>query len=269
MCNYIMDRKFLLFIFFLSGITAFGQQSHDSTVFAGMNQIENYDGTSLFMDDSTEILLPPVWTLIENARNSAQVLYYQTQKDADERELKSIKRKWLEYFKINASYQYGVTNSYFMYAESGVALPPNDRYTNTAQSYYLLGGGISLPLTEIFDRRNRIKKQQIITKEKDYQAQMWHDEQAIRIIECYTLAMENIVMIKPLLEDYSLSSAQYAVSEVDFVKGKLSIQELNKQKTILAKSRSDLEKNKMSLLKNVLKLEVLSNTKIISDKGNF
>lgn len=264
-----MYKKTVLLLFLLWGITAYGQNKSDSLLFTRMDLIGNYEGESLFLDDSTEISLPPVSVLIENARTSAQVLYYQTQKEADDRELKSIKRSWLEYIKLSASYQYGVTNSYLMYAESGLVVPPNDRYTNQAQSYYILGAGISLPLTEIFDRRNRIKKQQIITREKDYQAQMWHDEQALRIIECYTLAMENIVMIKPLLEDYTLSSAQYAVSEVDFIKGKLSIQELNKQKTILAKSRSDLEKNKMSLLKNVLKLEVLSNTKIISDKGNF
>ncbi len=264
-----MYTKFLLFLFFLSGVTASAQNNIDSVLFDRMNMIGRYEGEALFLDDSTQIVLPPVSVLIENARTSAQVLFYQTQKEADDRELKSIRRKWLDYIKLNASYQYGVTNSYLMYAQSGIIVPPSDRYTNQAQSYYLLGAGISLPLTEIFDRRNRIKKQKTITREKDYQAQMWHDDQAIKIVECYTMAMENIVMIKPLLEDYTISSAQYAVSEIDFIKGKLTIQELNKQKTIVAKSRADMERNKMSLLKNILKLEILSNTKIISMNDNF
>ncbi|MEG0890996.1 MAG: TolC family protein [Bacteroidales bacterium] len=262
-----MNRFFLVLIISLSSVTVFGQQSlNTSVVPTNIDKFRNYEGVSFFMEDSTQILLPPINFLIENARNSAQVLYYQTQKEADDRELKSIKRKWMESIKLSASYQYGATNSYLMYSESGIIVPPNDKYTSQAQSYYLLGAGISLPLSEIFDRGNRIKKQKIITKEKDYQAQMWHDDQTIKIINCYTFAMENIVMMKQLLEDYTLSSAQYAVSEVDFVKGKLSIQDLNKQKTILARSKSELEKNKMSLIKNILTLEVLSNTKIISGK---
>ncbi|MEG0518741.1 MAG: TolC family protein [Bacteroidales bacterium] len=264
-----MKRVLLIWIVLLFTIPGRAQKTADSARLAIMNQMEGGAGISMFMDDSTQISIPPISVLIDNAKNSAQVLYYQTQKDADDRELKSIRRKWMEYIKLSASYQYGVTNSYLMYQESGVVVPPSDKFTNQAQSYYILGAGISLPISEIFDRRNKIKKQQIITREKDYQAQMWHDEQAIRVIEYYTLAMENIAMMAPLLEDYTLSKAQYAVSEVDFVKGKLSIQDLNRQRTILAKSKSDLEKNRMSLIKNVLTLEVLSNTKIISDKKKF
>lgn len=266
-----MNRRILLIILVLSCFTSvFAQQNkNNDKVKSEISFLSSYDGMSLLMDDSSEVVLPSLSVLIENSRNSAQVMYYQTQKDADDRELKSIRRKWMEYIKLSASYQYGVTNSFLMYQESGIVVPPNDRYSNQSQSFYLLGAGLSIPLTEIFDRGNRIKKQKIVTKEKDYQAQMWHDEQAIKIIECYTQAMENIIMIKPLIEDYTIANAQYAVSEVDFVQGKLSIQELNKQKTTLAKSKYEMEKNKTTLLRNLLKLEVLSNTKIISDKGNF
>lgn len=268
-----MNRIFFGFIFFLLGtVAALGQQKTphvQGNKFANIGQSTDYDGVSFMIDDSVSIALPPIALLIDNARQSAQVLFYDSQKAGVMNDIKSLRRKWLDYIKLTASYQYGVLDSYLMFAESGVAVPPNDRFTNQSQSYYLLGAGIYLPLSEIFDRGNKIKKQKALLTEKDYQSQMWHDDIAIKIIECYTQAMENIAMIKPLLEDYTLSSAQYAVSEVDFVKGQLSIQDLNRQKTLVARSRYELEKNRMTLVQNILKLEVLSNTKIISGKGKL
>lgn len=260
----LMKEKIVYLICLLcvsSGV--FAQVKRDS-ITINFGEFDGRNGATLQLEDSSIIKLPPVEVLIENAKGSAQVMFYQTQKEIDERELKSIRRKWLEFFKLNGSYQYGITNSYFMYSESGVPYPPSDKYTNQAQSYFLVGGGVSIPLLEIFNRGNRIKKQKLITKQQDYQAQMWHDDQALKIIECYSLAMENIVLIRPLLEDYYLSKAQFAVSEVDFIQGKLNIQEFNKQKTILVKSMVELQRNKMTLMKNLMQLEILSNTPIIT-----
>lgn len=224
-------------------------------------------GSILTLDDSTIFMLPPVKTLIDNAKESAQVQFYKMQKDVDEREIKSIKRQWLNFFKFNASYQYGITNGYMVYQETGIA--SNDRYSNQAQSYFLVGGSIALPLVEIYDRANRIKKQKLMTKEKDYQAQMWHDDQAFRIIDCYTQVLEYLNSLDQLLQDYTSSYAQYKVSEIDFVRGKMSIQDLNRQEYLVARSRSAYEKARMMLIKNLLQLEVLSNTNIISGKGNY
>ena len=216
-------------------------------------------------EDSILIRVTSVNELIHNARNSAQVKYYETQKEVDERDLRTIRRSWMTYIKLTASYQYGVADSYQMYSQADVIIPPNDKYTHQAQSYYLLGAGIYLPISEIFNISNRVKQQKIKTKEKDFQAQMWHDDQALKIVECYTEAMENMAVLYPLMEESSIAKAQYNVSEIDFVKGKIDIQELNRQKSMLLDVKVRYEKNKMNLIKNLLKLEILSNTKIIKN----
>lgn len=260
-------RKLLLlsiFALFLNSIYAQNENSNYS-------QKNIIFGASIFFEmanDSIFIKIPSLNELISNAKNSSQVKYYDAQKEVDEKRLKTIKRAWMDYIKLTASYQYGVVDSYMMYVQSDVVLPPNDKYSHQAQSYYLLGAGIYLPISEILNRRNKIKQQKLATKEKDLQAQMWHDDQSLKIVECYTEALENISLMNILMEEYSIAMAQYSVSEVDFVKGQIDIQELNRGKSMLSSAKINYEKNKMVLLKNILKLEILSNTNIISQRIN-
>ena len=48
--------------------------------------------------------LPPLEMLLDNARDNPQVSFYASNKLQEERELKTIRRSWLNYIKVNANY---------------------------------------------------------------------------------------------------------------------------------------------------------------------
>ena len=103
--------------------------------------------------------LPPLYELLENARaQSPQVNQFASKKEQEEREIKTLRRSWLKNIKLNAQYSYGSTdvNSLMYYDKN---LPVVQNVTGTTQAWWTVGAGISLPLDEIFNRRNRIKQQ--------------------------------------------------------------------------------------------------------------
>ena len=63
-------------------------------------------------DDYISLQLPPLHQLLENARNTPQVEYYNKAVEIQERELKNVRRNWQHYFKLNANYNYGSSDIY-------------------------------------------------------------------------------------------------------------------------------------------------------------
>lgn len=71
-----------------------------------------YSDLQLSPDDYIGLQLPPLHQLLENARNTPQVEYYNKAVEIQERELKNVRRNWQHYFKINANYNYGSSDIY-------------------------------------------------------------------------------------------------------------------------------------------------------------
>lgn len=85
------------------------------------------------MDDYLAIELPPLQTLLENAKGTSIVRYYKKHTEIEKAELKNINRTWLRFIKLNASYQYGQMTDNVLYQED---LPPVYRYQDKTQSWY-------------------------------------------------------------------------------------------------------------------------------------
>ena len=89
-----MKYFYCLSLFLLIQLNVFAQNNrYDSDIFSNFNIFEDANFIE-FNEDSILIRIPSVNELIHNAKNSAQVKYYETQKDVDERDLRTIKRSW-------------------------------------------------------------------------------------------------------------------------------------------------------------------------------
>ena len=208
--------------------------------------------------------LPPLHELLENARaQSPQVNQFASKKEQEEREIKTLRRSWLKNIKLNAQYSYGSTdvNSLMYYDKN---LPIVQNVTGTTQAWWTVGAGISLPLDEIFNRRNRIKQQRKRLESIEYEMNSWYDEICLKIIEAYTSAVENLSLLETSARSMVAAKAQYAAAEADFVNGKIDAQTLSRQKSIEGSAIREYEQTRSLLNKALLQLEVLSKTPIIS-----
>jgi outer membrane protein TolC len=211
-------------------------------------------------DDYMKLLLPPLSVLFENAKKSAAVEFYEIRKKEQESLLRTEKRSWLKYFRANASYLYGKTGI-LSYSEDNLSLY---QYSDIEQSFYNVGGSISIPIDDLFDRPNRIKRQRLEMEATEVEVEKWHDEQKLRIIEAYTTAEQLLSVLKIKVEALTLAQAQYKDAENNFINGKISVQELNNQKSFQVSAFADYEQTRAMLKKELLGLEVLTKTQIIN-----
>lgn len=220
------------------------------------------DINNLTVESYMNMKLPPLYDLLERARNSAQVEQYRASKEMEERELKSVRRSWLDGVKLNAGYDYGSMNSY-----NTMAIEGDPYYTYSAsgreQSWWSIGASFTLPLTQIFDRNNRIKKQKKRIESINYEMERYHDEISLLIIEDYTSATMNLAMLNNAAKTMMQAQAQYELSESDFLNGQMSPQELGNQRAIQDNATQNYYKILAELNKSLLRLEVLTHSKLI------
>lgn len=220
------------------------------------------DITELKPKDYLDFQLPPISVLYENAKASPILSYYEKKKQANKSLMDSEKKRWLSFIKLVTNYQYGVVGNNTTFSDTNT--PIFYQYSGNKQSWYNFGASVSIPLDDIFDRKNRVRKQRLDMEATEFEEEKWYDEQKIRIAAMYSLAMKDLALIKIKSEALIFAEAQLNLSETDFINGNITIQELGKQKSVYTTAVSDYEETKASLNSSLLQLEILAKTQIIS-----
>lgn len=262
--------KFLMILLVVLGTTTLRAQTPAQeiplpTTTAPEGQITAGQLLAMSANDYIDMHLPPLHVLLQNARERcSQVNMFAAKRDGEERELKTIRRSWLRYLKLNSTFSYGTNDasSQIIYENS-----PNPYVTNvtgTTQRWWNVGASFNLPLDEIFNRRNRIKQQERRIEGIQYEVESWYDEIALEIIDRYTTAVEYLSLLEMAAGNMVTARAQYISSEADFVNGKIDAQTLSRQKSVENDSVLEYERARGQLNKALLQLEILSKTNIIS-----
>lgn len=226
--------------------------------------ISQADLANMSVESYANLHLPPLHVLLENARErSSQVNMFAAKTEEQERELKTLRRSWLKFLKINSSFSYGTTdtNSEFYYDSN---LPVVQNVTGMTRRWWNVGASFNLPLDEIFNRRNRIKQQQRRIASIRYETDSWYDEICLSIIDCYTTAVQYLAVLQDTSQALVIAQAQYVATEADFVNGKVDAVALSRQRNISNESYRMFQETRARLNKALLQLEILSKTPIIS-----
>lgn len=215
-------------------------------------------------DDYVNLKLPPLDSLFENAKKNPLIQIHNTKKEEELGLLNKEKKSWLKYFSIGSSYHYGIQAYTSGYSDS--ATPLYYQYNNNASNYYNVGGSISIPLDDFFDRKRRIKNQKLLVKESEYTKEQKMDELKQQIIELYTAVLSNLSILKLKSEYMAFAKAQYMVVENEFLNGKVDASLLSDRKRIQIEAASEYESTRAILNNSLLKLEVIAKTSIITKK---
>ena len=259
-----MVKKLIPLILFTTAVLSAGAQQQGGTLMKNTAPLQTSqvgDINNMTVDDYMNMVLPPLGQLLENARMNPVVEYYDERRADELRELKTVKRGWLNYFKINAQYQYGKTNDLTSFNDDNAG--QYNRYFGKNQNIYGVGASMSMPLFQIFNRRNMIKQQQHRIAQTEKEVNRWLDERNLLIVEAYTTAVQNLSLLKAMSEAVTISTAQYKVTEAEFINGKTDAQTLSRQKNILTQNISSYEQTKADLNNALLRLEILSKTPIL------
>lgn len=231
-------------------------------------QEEELNLMRMSVDNYVNMQLPPLHVLLENARQrSSQVNMFTAKREGEERELKTLRRSWLRYIKLNASVSYGTndTSNEIYYANSPNSIIQN--VSGTTQRWWNIGASVNLPLEEIFNRRNKVKQQQQRISSIQYEVESWYDNICLQIIDSYSRAVLNLSLLENAARSMVTAQAQCAAVTTDFINGRVDAQILSRQQNVENDAVRQYEQTRSELNKALLELEVYSKTPIISRTG--
>jgi len=209
----------------------------------------------------TTLQLPPLSIFLDAAINNCKIGGIKASKEEQEGELLTTKREWMNTFRIFGNYQYGALGANVTSAsETG---GQQVLYSGQVQSIYNGGLAISIPIDVLYDRKNRIIKQQSKLKQVDYELQEALETLKIEIAETYITAVQYLNTLKIQSESVILANSDVKISQINYLNGNIEISELNYRKTIQATAVANYENTRAQLNKALLTLELRTNIKII------
>ena len=214
------------------------------------------------LPDLNNVLFPPLEQLFENAKKNPGVAMYETKMEIQESMLTSEQRSWLKYFKLGGSYQYGsiAVNSAFTNENT----PLFYQTTGQTQNSWYGTAGLSIPLDDLFDRGNKVKRHKLERKFTELEMEKWLSEQRIRITESYMTARMLASTLRLKVDELNFAQVNYELLSKEFKIGNSSLNDLNIAKRELSEANDRMMKNQFDLLNELIKLELLSDSKIIS-----
>lgn len=209
-------------------------------------------------NDSVNLELPPLQILLNNARRSSIVEYYDAKLIEEMASLDIEKRSWLKYLKLEGSYRYGTSGI------AGEGSDPIFKFSSSLQNIYSVGVSLSIPLDDLFSRGLKNKKQSMRVRETEIELNKSYDELKITIIEAYTMASKMLLVIDLRNEIVTSTTLEYKDAEKDYRRGRCTLDMLNEKKMKQVSAIQEYEDLRLTLNNILLKLEILSRTQIIS-----
>lgn len=228
-------------------------------LFVFKTQAQNSDTIITSIKQYSEMELPPLNILLENAQNTPSIEYYDYLIEQEQSQMKSDKRDWLKYLKVDGIYRYGINATQPSADEGGSLI-----LSNSPQSWYNIGATVSIPLDDVFDRGEKSKRQKLKIESINQQKATTYELLKLDIIEIYTAAEKELMTLKLKVEEVALVDIQYRESENEFINGKITAKELSAQKSLQSATIQSYMDSKFKLRNALLKLEILTHTQIIN-----
>lgn len=219
------------------------------------------DYSSLSTEEYTNITLPPLSLLFENAKSTPNYQLSQVKEQIERKLLAKEKRSFLSFFSIRGSYQYGMFGNESTYTD--VSIPPYLSYSTQAQNGYTIGGALIIPLDQLFDLGSKVKRQKFNTKVAELEKEVKFEEIKKEIISLYASVTFQFNILKLRAESLVLAKVQYEIAEKDFANGNIQSSELSSEKEKYSLVLERFENTKFQFTRDLMILEVISNTSIL------
>lgn len=243
-------RRVLIIFFslFVLSINASAQVS------SAKNEVDTND---IFLN----FVLPPLDLLYENAKLGPSWDLHTLKIEALNRDVVSEKRNWYQFLSIAGTYQYGImgVNSF---TDMGIEYPIIYQNTEGEQIWYNVGFSLRIPFNALIDRRNRTKAKKLVVDQARKEMEVWFEERKIQIVEQYTKSEEMLINLKSAIDNYSLAKTAYQMAEKDYIMGAITLSELSIANSQQSIALQQLGKIRGELKMAILKLEILSCTKL-------
>ena len=251
--------KRLLFILAIAGA---GNQAYaqfdESGIAAGF-----FDASLDKEINFSEFHLPPLAILFENAKSSPQILTLEKAQQIAQAEVAKQKRHIFSYLKAHASYSYGIGDSWGT-SESAYS-PMLTQYQGTKNNYWNIGASLSLPLEDILDLTASVKRKKLEVDQAVLAKDRAFDQLKLQIATLFVRITNNLVSLKTLGEAAAAYQGAGALNREEFEDGNMDVEVYAGTKMREAGQVSGYQSLQTSITTDILTLEILTHTPIITN----
>lgn len=254
-----MNIKRLLLIVATAGIsTAAFAQFDESGIAAGF-----FDSSKDKDINWSEFHLPPLAVLFENAKATPQILTLEKAREIAQAEVAKQKRHIFSYLTAHASYSYGKGDMWGNNSSTYNTIIY--QYQGSETSYWNVGVNLALPLEDILDLTAAVKRQKLQVDQAVIQKDIAYDQLKLQIATLYVSITNNLVALKTLGEAAAAYQGAGALNREDFENGNMSIEDFAYTKLHESGQVSGYQSLQTSITTDILTLEILTHTPIITN----
>lgn len=249
----------LIFIFALATtFTTALAQFNESGISAGF-----FDSSNEKDINFSEFHLPPLAVLFENAKSSPQILSLEKARQLAEAEVAKQKRHIFSYLTGHASYSYGIGD---MWGNSSSAYSATIyQYQGSKSAYWNIGVGLAIPVEDILDLTAAVKRKRMEADQAVIQKDLAYDQLKLQIATLFVKITNNLVSLKTLGEAAAAYQGAGALDREDFENGNMDIAAYAATKMHESGQVSGYQDLQTSITTDILTLEILTHTPIITN----
>ena len=249
----------LIFIFALATtFTTALAQFNESGISAGF-----FDSSNEKDINFSEFHLPPLAVLFENAKSSPQILSLEKARQLAEAEVAKQKRHIFSYLTGHASYSYGIGD---MWGNSSSAYSATIyQYQGSKSAYWNVGVGLAIPVEDILDLTAAVKRKRMEADQAVIQKDLAYDQLKLQIATLFVKITNNLVSLKTLGEAAAAYQGAGALDREDFENGNMDIAAYAATKMHESGQVSGYQDLQTSITTDILTLEILTHTPIITN----
>lgn len=211
--------------------------------------------------DLTTLKLPPLSLLYANARKNPSIEILEKEKQLQKRLLAKEKKQWLNFFSARASIAHGVTDNYGTMTDA--LTPIFYQYSGVEQTYWNVGGNVSIPIETLLDLPGKVKRQRIAVERAELQKEQAFDDLKKQIITLYVQIQANIELLRSSTEYLALYKGASAAAEQEFRNRRTSIDAVAATKRMEYEANSSFVTLQATIHEQLLLLEIISRTTFV------
>lgn len=222
----------------------------------------NDESIQTLLSDYDNIQLPPLSVFLQSVYEHPSIQMYEASRDEQQANYQVEKMRWLNYFRLTASYQYGRIIS--LSSEETEFDPSVLTSYGKNQSTYYMGAAISIPIGDLLGQKQKVRAQRARLRRIEYEYDISIEERKLKILEAYNKVVSQLAVLKAKSDAAALYNAQMKISEQDFINGKISIIDLSLERGRRSAAVVTYQEGRANLHNSITLLEMLTNVKIMN-----
>lgn len=200
-------------------VGSMAQTADDSGISAGFFDSSNEKDISF-----STFKLPPLAVLFENAKQNPNIMQLAKQQEIAQADVVKQKKHIFSYISGNASASYGLTDIWSGSQGTGYGSGMVWQPHSSEQSFWNVGVNLSVPLEDILDLGQSVKRKRLAVEEIQIQKDIAYDNLKLQIVTLYIRITNNLTALKTAGESAAAYQGASALNEVEFHHGNMEIE---------------------------------------------